>query len=80
MHTEAVISFESNGRGRCLYTEALDLHKLGKLSCTRATFIEFNPRSQEWEVRSADDNLLLYSHPSRSQCIAWEKQNLSPES
>ena len=76
MAVESIIDFSEEGLGECLYTEAVDLRSLGKIQCRRASYIEFNPRTQEWEVTDAESNKILYSHPSRQTCIEWEKENL----
>ena len=75
MYTAAVIDFGPDGQGGCLYTEELDLRELGTLRCRRAAYVEFSPDSQKWEVRGAGDGRLLYSHRSRSECLAWERES-----
>jgi len=62
----------------CLYTEAIDLRELGPLKITRATDIRFNDASQRWDVHEASTDSVLFSHPSRSECLAWEQENLQP--
>ena len=76
MATVSVIDVSSDGTAECLYTENLPLKSLGNISCRRATYIEFNTGAQEWEVISADNGRVLFSHPSRQTCIEWEKENL----
>ena len=73
-----IISFKPDGTARCLWTEAVPLHKIGQLKITRASSIEFNPQGQEWEVRDLQDNR-LYSNVSRTACLEWEQDNLQPE-
>jgi hypothetical protein len=68
-----VLTFEPSGNGRCLYTEQLDLNSIGSLEIRRASEIEFNNQTQQWEVRNPE-NQLLYSHPSRAMCLHWENQ------
>ena len=75
----AEIDFRSDGRGHCLYTEAVDLQRLGSLACSRASSIEFNAETQHWEVRAANSATLLYAHPRRGACLDWERANLKPE-
>ena len=67
------LKFDQAGIGHCLYTEAIDLSALGALEIARASHIEFNNQSQQWEVRSPE-GALLYSHTSRSTCLDWELQ------
>jgi len=79
MAVESIIDFSEEGQGKCFYTEAFDLQSLGKIQCRRATYIEFNIHTQQWEVTDAENNKILYSHPSRQACIEWEKEHLVPE-
>ena len=69
---ELVLTFDSAGRGHCLYSELIDLTLLGPLDVKRASNIEFNPSRQKWEVRNPSGRL-LYSHRSRATCLAWER-------
>ena len=66
-----VLTFELDGVVRCLHTDAIPLQTLGTLEISRATTIEFNAASQQWEVKDAD-GITLHSNPSRSCCLAWE--------
>ena len=68
----------NHGLVGCLYTEAIDLRKLGTLQITRATDIRFNDASQQWDTRHADTGEVLFSHNSRAACLAWEHDNLQP--
>jgi hypothetical protein len=70
------LSFDTSGVGSCFYTEAINLQHIGALEITRASTIEFNPNNQAWEVRNLD-NQVLYSDPSRNQCLDWEQTNLN---
>jgi hypothetical protein len=70
------LTFDTHGQVRGLYTEALDLRTLGPLQMRRASDIEFNAATQEWEVRGIDDNQLLFTHASRESCLRWERDNL----
>ena len=74
------LRFNTSGTIECLYTEAIDLHALGRLKVVRATVILFCEKSQEWKVRCAATGKLLLSDPSRDACLAWEHQNLQPGS
>ena len=66
-----VLTFDVDGIGHCLHTDAIPLQSLGTLEVHRATTIEFNPAVQQWEVKDAT-GLTLHSDPSRSCCLAWE--------
>jgi len=72
----ATITFTSNGNGHCLYTEAIELKSIGPLEIRRATSIEFNDKTQLWDVRDAKDNGLLFQNASREVCHIWEHNNL----
>jgi hypothetical protein len=72
----AVIHFDTAGNGHCLYTEKIDLAALGALEIARASNIEFNNTLQVWEV-TGTDGAVLYTHPSRTNCLAWEMQYLN---
>jgi hypothetical protein len=69
------ITFNPNGTASCLYTELIDLHSLGSLEVTRASQIEFNNDTQQWEVKDLTGQV-LFSHAQRKECIEWEHQNL----
>lgn len=78
---KSILRFQADGGiVECLYTEAIDLQKLGTLRITRATDIRFNDLTQKWQVHEAGTARVLFSHPSRSECLAWENQNLQPNS
>ena len=72
----ATITFTANGNGHCLYTEVIPLGAIGSLKIRRATNIEFNCKTQRWEVRDATDNRLLFQDASREICLCWEHDNL----
>jgi len=69
----AVLKFDPTGTGHCLFTEAIDLSSLGALEIVRASSIEFNNQTQQWEVKSPEGEL-LFNHPSRQACLDWERQ------
>ncbi|MEQ2009761.1 MAG: hypothetical protein ABMA26_23495 [Limisphaerales bacterium] len=66
-----VLTFDVDGVVRCLHTDAIPLQSIGTLEVQRATTIEFNSSTQQWEVKDAT-GLTLHSDPSRSRCLAWE--------
>ena len=72
------LTFDVRGNVRGLYTEAIDLRSLGPLAIRRATNIEFNHATQQWEVCALRDQRLLFTDGSREACLAWEQQNLNP--
>ena len=72
------LRFQPGGQIDCLYTEAINLHALGRLHVVRATDIRFCQKSQQWKVRCASTGKLLHTDPSREACLAWERANLGP--
>lgn len=72
------IAFASDGMARCLWTEALPLHEIGRLEIQRATNIEFNNATQKWEVKDRKGKVRYFAR-SRSACLEWEHQNLQPQ-
>jgi hypothetical protein len=75
----STLRFQTGGLIDCLYTEAIPLHALGRLTVFRATDIRFNPSTQEWDVCHATNGEVLFSHPSRGECLRWETLNLQPQ-
>ena len=69
-----VLTISPTGTGSCLYSELIDLQSIGSLQVTRATEIEFNQATQQWEVK---DEHILFSHSSRSVCLAWEQEHFN---
>ena len=69
-----VLTISPTGTGSCLYSEMIDLAAIGSLEVTRATEIEFNQATQQWEVK---DEQILFSHSSRSVCLAWEQEHFN---
>jgi len=74
--TPHVLTFAPNGEGHCLYTEAIDLAAIGRLTLRRATTVEFDSVNQQWEVRDAG-GVLLHTDPSREACLAWEHRHFN---
>lgn len=69
-----------DGNARCLHTDALPLAALGTLDIRRASNVEFNPDAQLWEVCFADNPAhVVFRHPSRAACIAWEIETLNTQ-
>jgi hypothetical protein len=75
--TNHVITFALDGIARCLWTEAVPLHELGRLNIHRASQVEFNEKEQKWEVRlESNPGIVAFSHVSRAVCLAWEREAL----
>ena len=66
------IIFTPTGEGRCLYTEAIPLERIGKLSVERASQVEFCNRQQAWRV--SVEGSVLFCAPTRQLCLDWERQ------
>ena len=71
-----VLTVELTGIITGLYTEAIPLAELGALSIQRLTSIEFHDPTQQWEVKDRA-GALLFTHPSREQCLAWEHEHFN---
>ena len=67
-----IITFTTAGIGRCLYTEAIPLDQIGKLSVERASQVEFCNRLQAWRVSVKGS--VLFTAPTRQQCLDWEQE------
>jgi hypothetical protein len=78
MNNDHIITFAPNGTARCLWTESVPLHELGRLEIHRATNIEFNNATQHWEVKDQKGGVRFFAR-SRFTCLEWERQNLQPE-
>jgi hypothetical protein len=79
VNEQVVILFDPAGNARCLYSELVDLHALGRLKVRRATRIEFNEHAQCWDVLPARRaTKALFSAPSRRECLDWEQANVTP--
>ena len=72
----ATLTIDQQGTITGLYTELIELHQLGRLEITRATTIEFNASTQQWEVKDAA-GAILHSDASRSRCLAWEVEHFN---
>ena len=71
----ASLTFDTTGMGRGLYTEAIDLHRLGLLHIERATSIEFDNDLQRWRVRDST-GFAMFSADTRQECLEWELLHL----
>ena len=78
MSCVTTILFDDEGSATSLHTDDLDLSEIGPVTrCERASTIEFDIPTQQWEVRTPD-NKLLSSNKSRRICLEWEKENIKP--
>lgn len=80
MSTAHILDFPLDGTVRGLHTDRTDLHQLGPMTIRRASWVDFNEHSQEWEVRwdpHADDP--VFSNASREVCLQWERDQLQAD-
>ena len=75
---ELTIDFDAAGTGHCLYGETIDLQSIGLLHMQRASRVEFNADTQQWEVLPPDGGDPMFTHASRVRCLAWERSHLHP--
>jgi hypothetical protein len=71
-----VLTFDTDGVVLCLHTDVIPLQTIGTLTVQRASTIEFNPTTQQWEVKDAA-GVILHRNPSRSRCLAWEVEHFN---
>ena len=67
----AVLRFRPDGTGRGLYTEAIDLNRIGRLHIERASHVEFDDATQQWQVIDTRGRR-LHQDVSRRACLRWE--------
>lgn len=75
MSIKSVLSVDSDGTIRGLWTEDVPLESIGRLSMQRASHVEFNETTQLWEVWIAgkQTETPAFTSPSRQACIDWER-------
>ena len=71
--------FNPGGQVFGFYTEAIDLKSIGVIHVVRATDIAFNANTQQWEVTRFGKDEVIFTDPSREECVRWEMANLRPE-
>jgi hypothetical protein len=73
---EIEMIFDDTGMIHTLYHECIPLSLLGKMKVERASHIEFDSCSQQWQVITPRKDEVLYQHESRDNCLLWERANL----
>ena len=71
-HRGVTLLVRPAGKIQGLYTELLDLTRLGRLTLRRISRIEFNNRRQCWQVLNPRGKR-LHSATSRQACLDWEQ-------
>ena len=74
-----IIEINNLGNIETLYTDEIDLYKLGQVkNIRRASFIEFDEEEQYWMVLRADTSEVVYTNKNREESIKWEIENFQP--
>lgn len=71
-----VLNFPPDGTFSGLHTDRTDLSALGTMQMRRASFVEFSETTQKWEVRWTREGPTVFTHPSRLECLLWEREQL----
>lgn len=72
------IIFTPDGTGHALYSEAIDLGRIGRLTVQRATSIEFDSKAQYWRVRDPT-GFSMFNSRFRQGCLDWERRYLESQ-
>jgi hypothetical protein len=73
MTNEMELVVGSDGVGRCIYDEALDLRELGKLQITRASHVEPDRDGFWWADMGPVDGPVLGPFKNRTEALGAER-------
>ena len=79
MTTEMELVVDSGGDVRCIYDEALDLWKLGKLQITRASHVEPDRDGYWWANMGPVDGPVLGPFTNRTEALGAEREWLASQ-
>lgn len=71
MSQEWVLIVDADGNVKALWNDQLPLRELGDIRVERASDVELNPETLEWEARTPAGELLAHD-PSRGDAIRGE--------
>jgi hypothetical protein len=74
METSMQLRIDPGGRVLCLYSEAIDLHVLGKLAICRASHVEPDKSGRWWADLSPVDGPKLGPFAQRSEALQQEQR------
>ena len=72
-----LLSFAPDGTAHCLHSDAFPIAEIGSLNVRRASKVEFNDDTQQWEVHWPGSTAPDFAAPTRSACITWEIEQLN---
>ena len=76
MNEAAQLVFRPDGVCVGLYTEMIDLSRIGHMRVVRASNIVFDNDKQVWRVKDKR-GFPLFTAPTRRQCLEWEQQHFN---
>ncbi len=74
MTTEMELVVGVDGIARCIYDEALDLRKIGKLQITRASHVEPDAEGYWWADMGPSGGPVLGPFMSRTEALGAERE------
>ena len=73
MTSEMELVVAADGVARCIYDDALDLREIGRLSITRASHVEPDPRGDWWADMGASGGPVLGPFRNRTEALGAER-------